>query len=311
MAVEETRWGMIYCPKKGFFRRNNGWEKIGKHIDECGIKYDFIQSENKDSVERLVNMLINNGYKTIIIVGGDSALNDAVNCLMKTEREVREGISLGVIPNGGVNDFSRFWGYRDGEIEETVRWIKEKRTRKIDLGRIVYTDKNGCSHTRYFHNCVNVGLVATIMKMRQQTQRLSGSRLVSYLFSFIMMIFQRLEYKMHMKINTDVLKRKIMTVCIGNASGYGQTPSAVPYNGLLDVSVVYHPEIMQLIEGFYLLFTDKFLNHKNVHPYRTQKVEFYDTSNAFMSIDGRMVPSPKGAFDVTVEKEVINFIIPC
>ena len=310
MAVEETRWGMIYCPKRSLFQRNSELDKIRRYIEECGIQFDFIQSENKESVERLVNMLINNGYKTIIIVGGDSALNDAVNCLMRADKATRDSISLGVIPNGGVNDFSRFWGFRDGEIEETVNWIKQRRTRKIDLGLIRYTDKNDKEHVRYFHNCVNVGLVATIMKMRQQTHKISGSRMMSYLFSFVLMIFQRLEYKMHLKINTDVLKRKIMTVCVGNAAGYGQTPSAVPYNGLLDVSVVYHPEIMQLIEGFYLLFTDKFLNHKNVHPYRTQKVEFYDTSSAFMSIDGRMAPSPKGAFDVTVEKEVINFIIP-
>lgn len=310
MAVEETRFGMIYCPKKGFFQRNKGWEKIGRCLEESGIQYDFIQSENKDSVERLVKMLINNGYKTIIIIGGDSALNDAVNCLMSVDKETRDAISLGVIPNGGLNDFSRFWGYREGETEDTVNWIKKKRTRKIDIGRLNFTDKNGNKQVRYFHNCVNVGLVASIMKMRQQTHKVSGSRFMSYVFSFVLMIFQRLEYKMHLKINTDVLKRKIMTVCIGNASGYGQTPSAVPYNGLLDVSVVYHPEIMQLIEGFYLLFTDKFLNHKNVHPYRTQKVEFYDISKSLMSIDGRMYPSPAGPFEVSVEKEVINFIIP-
>ena len=73
-----------------------------------------------------------------------------------------------------------------------------------------------------------------------------------FLFSFILMIFQRLEYKMHLKINTDEIKRKVMTVCIGNALGYGQTPNAVPYNGQLDVSVVYHPEMTQLFEGIYL-----------------------------------------------------------
>ena len=301
---------MIYCPKKALFNRRNTWDRIGKHLDECGIEYDFIQSENKHSVERLVNMLIKNGYKTIIIVGGDSAMNDAANCLMRTDKETRESISLGVIPNGGLNDFSRFWGFREGEEEDTIKWLKQKRIRKIDTGCLKYTDIDGNKHTRYFLNCVNVGLVAQIMKMRQQSQKLSGSRLVSYLFSFVMMIFHRLEYKMHLKINTDELKRKIMTVCVGNASGYGQTPSAVPYNGLLDVSVVYHPEMMQFIEGFFLLFTGKFLNHKNVHPYRTDKVEFYDTSHAMMSVDGRMVPPPEGAFDVTVEKEVINFIIP-
>ena len=46
-----------------------------------------------------MTMLIRNGYKTIIIMGGDSALNDAVNCLMSEEKQVRESIALGVTPN--------------------------------------------------------------------------------------------------------------------------------------------------------------------------------------------------------------------
>ena len=101
-----------------------------------------------------------------------------------------------------------------------------------------------------------------------------------------------------------------MTVCIGNAEGYGQTPNAVPYNGLLDVSVVYHPEITQLLEGFYLLLTGKFLNHKSVHPYRTRKVEVMETSRALVSVDGRLMKSPVGKFQIEVEQEVINFMIP-
>ena len=45
-----------------------------------------------------------------------------------------------------------------------------------------------------------------------------------------------MDYFMSLKINTDSIKQRLMTVCIGNAQGYGQTPNAVPYNGLLDVS---------------------------------------------------------------------------
>jgi hypothetical protein len=56
-----------------------------------------------------------------------------------------------------------------------------------------------------------------------------------------------MEYKMKLKINSEVIERKVMTVCIGSGPGYGQTPNAVPYNGMLDVSVVYHPEMVQLI----------------------------------------------------------------
>lgn len=305
----DNKWGILYCPKHGFMQ-NRKWEKTEKALRENNIDFDFVQSESSAGVERLVNMMINNGYKTIIIIGGDSALNDAVNCLMQTDKATRDSIALGVIPNGMMNDFAHFWGFAEGEEEQTVRWLKSRRIRKIDLGCIRYHNKKGEACRRYFLNCVNIGLIASIMNLRRQTRHIFGSRTLSFIFSFILLIFQRLEYKMRLKINTDVIDRNVMTVCVGNATGYGQTPNAVPYNGMLDVSVVFHPEMAQLFEGIYLFIRGKFLNHKSVHPYRTQKVEIDEAYKALVGIDGRLMRTPAGPFTITVEQEVINFLIP-
>ena len=63
--INENKWGILYCPKNGFGSRKY-WEKIQKCLCEFEIDFDFVQSENSGSVERLVNMLISNGYKTIV-----------------------------------------------------------------------------------------------------------------------------------------------------------------------------------------------------------------------------------------------------
>ena len=131
--VNENKWGLLYCPRGGW-RSNKRWEKIEKVLKQQGVDYDFVQSENQKSVERLIRMFINNGYKTIVIVGGDSALNDAVNCLMQIDPKEREEVALGVIPNGLMNDFAHFWGFSDSDIEKTVASLKKRRIRKIDLG---------------------------------------------------------------------------------------------------------------------------------------------------------------------------------
>lgn len=309
MTVTENKWGLLYCPRGGW-HSDRRWNKIEKLLRQYGIDYDFVQSENQKSVERLVKMFINNGYKTIVIVGGDSALNDAVNCLMQVDQEVRNQIALGVIPNGLMNDFAHFWAFGDSDYEQTIKSLKTRRIRKIDLGCIKYTNKKGEKCHRYFLNCINIGLIAAIMNLRRQTRHLFGSRTLSFLFSFILMIFQRLDYKMNIKINSDVIKRKVMTLCIGNAAGYGQTPNAVPYNGLLDVSVVYHPQMTQLFEGFYLFVKGKFLNHRSVHPYRTREVEVNEASHALIGIDGRLMNTPVGPYKITVIQEVVNFLIP-
>ena len=311
MAVETTRWGILYCPKTGLlFNPRKRWEKIQKVLDERKVLYDFVQSETADSVERLVKMMISNGYKTIVIVGGDSALNDAVNCLMMEEKAVRDEIALGVIPNGVLNDFAKFWDFDDDEIEQTIDWLIQRRIRKIDLGCVRYTNKKGDKCHRYFLNCINIGLTADIMNLRRQTRRLFGSHTLAFIVSVFVMLFHRMEYKMKLKINSDVIDRKVMTVCIGSGPGYGQTPNAVPYNGMLDVSVVYHPEVVQLIEGLWLLVAGRFLNHRSVHPYRTREVEVEYAKKAIVGIDGRMMKTPVGSYKITVEQEVVNFLIP-
>ncbi|WP_028903092.1 MULTISPECIES: diacylglycerol kinase family protein [unclassified Prevotella] len=311
MAVETTRWGILYCPKTGLlFNSRKRWERIQKALDERHVLYDFVQSETVESVERLVKMMIQNGYKTIVIVGGDSALNDAVNCLMMEEKAVRDEIAIGVIPNGLLNDFAKFWDFDDDKIEQTIDWLMQRRVRKIDLGCIRYTNKLGAKCHRYFLNCINIGLTADIMNLRRQTRRLFGSHTLSFLVSVFVMLFHRMEYKMKLKINSDVIERKVMTVCIGSGPGYGQTPNAVPYNGMLDVSVVYHPEVVQLIEGLWLLVTGRFLNHRSVHPYRTKEVEVTYAKKAIVGIDGRMMKTPVGSYRITVEQEVVNFLIP-
>lgn len=306
-SEQESRWGVLYCPKHGKAKR---WKRIEKCLKEKGIIYDFVQSESTGSVERLMRMLINNGYKTIVLVGGDSALNDAVNCLMEAEPSVRESIALGVIPNGLINDFARYWGFRESEVEQTVEWLKQRRIRKVDLGCIRYMNKKGERCRRYFLNCVNIGLTASIMNLRRRTRRILGSQTLSFVLSSLLLLFQRMEYKVKMRINSETIDRKVMTVCIGSGSGYGQTPNAVPYNGLLDVSVVYHPKVFQLLGGIYLLLTGKFLNHKRVHPYRTSEVSVEEARHALVSCDGRLMGTPEGPFKITVEQEVLQFMIP-
>jgi len=310
MAVEENRWGVLYCPKTGLTNKQKRWEKVETALKAAGVSYDMVQSESADSVERLLTMLISNGYKTIVVVGGDSALNDAVNCLMNVEKTVRDSVSLGVIPNGVVNDFARFWGFDEDDVEQTVEWLRQGRVRRVDLGCVRYTNARQEKCHRYFLNCLNIGMTADIMNLRRQTRRLLGSRTLSFLTSAFVMLFHRMEYKMKLRINSDTIDRKVMTVCIGSGPGYGQTPNAVPYNGMLDVSVVYHPEMVQLIEGIWLLLTGRFLNHHSVHPYRTREVTVEEAKKALVGIDGRLMKTPVGAFRVTVECEVVNFLIP-
>lgn len=306
--------GIIYCPKRaGLKSSQKRWEQIANALEKHSVNYDFVQSESQDSVERLVTMMIHNDYDNIIIAGGDTALNDATNCLMREEYAVRERVTLGVIPNGLMNDFASFWGFRENNIDKVAESIAAHRTRKIDAACLQYTDKDGKSHNHYFLNSVNIGLVAQIQRLRQQTRKIFWSRKASFVISFVLLFFQRMTYHLRYTISYETEEHNLMTLCVGNALGYGLTPNGVPYNGLLDVSAVKQAVTTQIFTGIALFLRGKFLNHRGILPYRCHEmdIELPKMKDTPVSIDGILlnVSCRHTDLHMHVEQEAINFLI--
>ena len=97
--INDNRWGILYCPKHEMFGSpKRRWPKIEACLKSNGVEYDFVQSESSAGVDRLIKMMINNGYRTIVVVGGDSALNDAVNCMMQERLTTKSLWQVAYIP---------------------------------------------------------------------------------------------------------------------------------------------------------------------------------------------------------------------
>ena len=284
MSVEAGKWGVIYNPKAGTRKVQKRWKEIKEYMDQKGVAYDYVQSEGFGSVERLAGILANNGYTTIVVVGGDGALNDAINGIMLSNAEHKEDIAIGIIPNGIGNDFARYWDI-GMDYKQAVDWIIKNRHRKIDVGFCNFYD--GEKHQRrYFLNAINIGFGARIVKVTDGTKRFWGVKFLSYLAAFFLLFFERNLYRMHLRINDEHIRGRIMTVCVGSACGYGQTPSAVPYNGWLDVSVIYRPQLLQTMSGLWMLIQGRILNHKVVKSYRTKKVKVLRAKENYINHTG-------------------------
>lgn len=300
------RWGIIYSPKSGVIRTHKRWEKIRRHLNECGIEYDFVQSEGGGSEERLAAMLAKNGYERIVIVGGDRALNRAINGVFSVDPKLCGSLTFGIIPNGHGNDYAKYWEIDEDDPIAAVDVLIRGRVRKVDVGMLRMGDE-----TRYFLNCLNIGLVADIVNLRRKAYRFWGLSSLSHLSSIFMLLFHRMTNRIRFTVNHELIDKKLMNVCVGNAQSYGLTPNAVPYNGMLDVTTISHPVISQLLAGMHLLITGKLLTHKNVHPYRSrQRIRFEEIGRSCVSIDGQVLPHVSVPFEASVRQECLNFIIP-
>lgn len=308
--AEANRIGIIYNPHSGFDHSQKRWELIRKYMEQKGVQYDFLQSESPESVSRLAKMMCENGYHTIVVVGGDGSLNRTVNAVMEREEMLPEDFALAVIPNGIGNDFAHFWGLSVDDYKQAIDGIIAHNVRRIDVGCCTYQDDK-IPQRRYFLNCINIGLGARVIKNTNEATQITGSRRLSVIPALTSRVFERMQYHLSLKIDTEEISDTFMSVCIGNCHGYGQTPNAVPYNGLLDISLITRPRWWQLFEGFWLLGKGRFLNYKNVHPYRARKVKITDVDKALVSLDGVVLRSKNPEpMRVEIKQDALNFIVP-
>ena len=234
MAVEPNRWGIIYNPKAGSRKTQKRWNEIRSYMENRKVVFDYVQSEGFGSVERLARTLANNGYRTIVIVGGDGAINDAINGIMTSMVEDKTNIAFGIIPYGIGNDFAKYWGLDEDNYKAAggvLLSIKIITTPHINFPQTTIDNPI----YRYFLNAIYIGLGARIVQISDGTRRFWGIRELSFAASMFLLLFERKLYRTHLCNNGEHIRGRIMTVCVGSARGYGLTPSAVPYNGWLDV----------------------------------------------------------------------------
>lgn len=310
--IEPTKsWGVIYCPKEGSSRTHKRWNKICRYMQSKGIAFDYVQSEGAGSVERLASMMTRTGYDTIIVVGGDAALNHALCGVLQTTSPSRKHPAIGVIPNGFGNDFARFWGFESDNYKATIDILACRRLRKVDVGNVEIVKENGETEKLYFLNCVNLGVASAITNLKRKTNSFLGIKTLSYFLSALLLLFQRINFKFQFELNGESVHKSAMALCIGSAHGYGQTPSAVPYNGLLDVTMVSKPHIFHIFHGIWLLFTGRFLSHRGVCVWRTKKLHISSTGRSMLSVDGRVYHHHDiTSINIGIQQEEIDFLIP-
>ena len=308
--ANEDKWAVIYCRKEGAALSSGKWKAIERSLDKHGVSYEVMRPTPDTNAEAVAAQAVRQGYRTLIMVGGDSDFNLMLNGIIASTPQGTELPVVGILPNGLFNDFARFWGMDESNHDSTIAAFAKGRVRPIDLGVCTF-EQDGEKRVRYFHDCVNVGLAALVANITYRTRRFWGIRIPAFATSALLLLFQRMEYKMQFTINWETVEKRAMTLCVGSGLGYGQTPSAVPYNGLLDVTMVSLPKVRQLMEGLWLLFTGRFLSHRNVMAWRTKKITFGSLGKAKVSLDGRILGGGGiKHLSIGIREEHIRMLLP-
>jgi len=99
------------------------------------------------------------GVEFIIACGGDGTISEVANGILESGKDVE----LGVLPSGTGGDFRRSLEV-PVQSRSAARILRTGRTRRIDVGRVTYVNKEGTIAARFFLGVASCGLSTRVIE---------------------------------------------------------------------------------------------------------------------------------------------------
>jgi YegS/Rv2252/BmrU family lipid kinase len=239
---------------------------------------------------RFARMALRAGAELVICVGGDGTLNEVINGFMGEDgHPVRPDAVLGFIPRGTGCDFRRS-ALVPRDVNEALDLICSTEARLLDLGCLEYTDHDGASARRYFHNVTSFGLGGEVDERVNRGGNLFGG-FVSFIWATLVSL---LAYnKKHIRLRVDdAFDQQVKTwnVAVANGQYHGGgmwvAPAASLTDGLFHVTVVGDLSLPKVFRELPNLYNGKIYQVKKVRTLTGKRVEADSDQRVLLDVDG-------------------------
>jgi len=238
---------------------------------------------------QFARLAVSEGARSVVCVGGDGTLNEVVNGLMHDEGSGNPDVQLGFIPNGTGCDFRKTLLIPTNP-EDALKVIEGGRTRLIDLGRLRYTDHNGESRTRHFHNLTSFGLGGEVdERVNKSGKKLGGflSFIIATLVSLLFYEKKRIRLKVDEHFDEEVV---VLNVAVANGQYHGGgmwvAPGADPSDGMFHVTIIGELSLPEVFYYLPKLYNGNILQVKRVRSLTGRRVEAFSDQKVLLDVDG-------------------------
>ncbi|MBR2399720.1 MAG: diacylglycerol kinase family lipid kinase, partial [Alistipes sp.] len=250
-------WFVIVNPVAGFGRGLEDLPHITKLIRENEIPYELVFSQHKYHVTELTVQAVNEGYRHIIVIGGDGTLHEVVNGLFIQKSAAVEEVTVAVIPVGTGNDWIRMYGIPT-RYSEAVRAIKEGCTFLQDVGEVSY-EESQYTQTRYMANVSGAGFDPSVTKIYEHYKAKGRRGRHLYAQGCVKSFFKYHSTGVKVWIDGEQVHNDLLfSAAIGigkfNGGGTQQLPLAVADDGLFDITLIKPMHWWQIIFRLRRLF---------------------------------------------------------
>ena len=291
-AASGVRWFVVVNPISGSGKGLDDFPLISKLLRDNSIACDAVFTEHKYHATELTVSAIAEGYRHIIVVGGDGTLHEVVNGLFIQKYVDPAEVTVAVISVGTGNDWIRMYGLPK-QYSAVIRAIKEGYTFLQDVAAVEY-EESRYNQTRYMANVAGVGFDAAVIK-RGMTMRERGAKGASlYIRALISTFFRYKPTGVKIWIDDRLMYNNLLfSLAIGvgkyNGGGIQQLPIAVADDGLLDITLIRPIHWWHILFRLRRFFNGEIYSIGHVQHYQGSKIRIESSPEIKLEIDGELL----------------------
>lgn len=303
-------WGVIVNPVAGKRHLRKEWINIYRTLKRAAIHFSVQSTEYPGHAILLTRDLLKNGFRRILIIGGDGTVNEVVNGIFTSGITDTDQVTIALIPYGTGNDWARYWGLNRLTRRQIIDTLQRRLTRCVDVCYVDYTD-HGTPRRQYFINGAGFGFDGLVVRITNHLKRLLGGHAWVYTLSVLVAIFRYRPTPMIITTADTRIDDHIFTISIGNAcySGGGlKQTDADPTDGKFFITLVPPITFSIIISGLRHLFRGTLYNHPAVQTIETSQITVNTLKQVDVETDGVEI-NGNGTFTFHVIPHALHTVI--
>jgi YegS/Rv2252/BmrU family lipid kinase len=265
---------LVLNPASAGGRTHRNWPAIRAALGSAGVTFDLHRTTAEGDATHAVRDALAGGYRTIVVVGGDGTLNEAVNGFFDPAGDPIGGeASIALLPSGTGGDFRRVARIPSG-LDAAARLIASGSKRSIDVGRVDFAD----GKRRFFVNIADCGMggevVARINRSAHKRGGVRGSAM--FLGASLATLWGYTSRVARVEVDGVTSERDVRSVVIANGRYFGGgmrvAPDAELDDGRFDVVIIGETGRTRALTGIPSLYRGRHVRRREVQVHRARVV---------------------------------------
>ena len=309
----------IVNPTSGGGRSRKTLNELRGVLDRALGGVDVAFTERPRHATELARAAARDGRSTVVVVGGDGSIHEAVWGLMEAREEGARSTRLGVVGQGTGGDFRKSLGI-EHRLDRYVRAIAGGVTKHVDVAKFTYTSNDDRPATGYFVNILSAGMGGLVDRYVHDASGFLGGRAAYFIASARGLAESELgELRVTMKLGdkteTVELTSRQINVCNGQYFGSGMhiAPMAALDDGFLEVVDLGASSKLGFLTFSRKIYDGSHIGHPAVRHFRAERVDIELKNERvrdkyLLDVDGE----PLGKLPISVEviKGAIEVFVP-